>query len=78
MQIFYITLSTKNARSPSLFGALFFQAEVRPVTLEDAGFIARCCSSGLGEVGRSETLVRGLIGRNPSAGVRRGSQLVAW
>ncbi|CBN76620.1 expressed unknown protein [Ectocarpus siliculosus] len=53
-------------------------AEVRPVTLEDVGLIARCCSSGLGEVGRSEALVRGLIGRNPSAGIRRGSQLVAW
>ncbi|CAM9728086.1 unnamed protein product [Ectocarpus sp. 13 AM-2016] len=53
-------------------------AEVRPVTLEDAGFIARCCSSGLGGVGRSEALVRGLIGRNPSAGIRRGSQLRAW
>ncbi|CAM9369096.1 unnamed protein product [Ectocarpus fasciculatus] len=53
-------------------------AEVRPVALEDAGFIARCCSGGLGEVGRSESLVRGLIRRNPSAGIRRGSQLIAW
>lgn len=29
-------------------------------------------------VGGAEALVRGLIWRNPSAGIRKGNQLVAW
>eukprot|EP00903_Cladosiphon_okamuranus_P017066 g15728.t1 len=60
---------------------------VTPLTLEDASFVSRCCGLEPGgellrseerQVAGAEALVRGLIRRNPSAGIRRGNQLVAW
>ena len=61
------------------------QRRVTPLHPEDAGLIAGCCSlpsggapPGEDGVGGAESMVRGLIQRNPSAGIRRGNQLVAW
>lgn len=72
---------------PAFLVGLSMQAKVSPLTLEDASFVSRCCglepdgalpTSEGREVAGAEALVRGLIRRNPSAGVRRGKQLVAW
>eukprot|EP00752_Nemacystus_decipiens_P001428 g1408.t1 len=60
-------------------------AKVTPLTFEDASLVSRSYgvqpggapSTSKGICG-AEALVRGLIRRNPSAGIRRGNQLVAW
>ncbi|CAM9095403.1 unnamed protein product, partial [Hapterophycus canaliculatus] len=64
------------------------KGQATPLNPDDAGFIARCYSrcSLHGSVGDStpaaiadvEAVVRGLIIRNPSAGIRRRNHLVAW
>ncbi|CAN0026924.1 unnamed protein product [Scytosiphon promiscuus] len=74
-------LPTAHVPAPSV-------GEVSPLSLDDAGFIARhygrCSLHGSAgdqttpSVGDIEAVVRGLIVRNPSVGIRRRNQLVAW